>query len=100
MIWLEVKRLAEMAKEEGDDDQYLLPKQARPPPKMQAYYTSWKNRGYLCPQVQMREFLRARPEFKDSFAKALGTIEEEKATEEPMITVTSLTVVVGRQLTR
>jgi len=60
---------------EGEDS-YLLPKQARPPPKMQPYYTSWKNRGYLCPQVQMREWLRSRPEFKDSFEKALETIEE------------------------
>lgn len=66
----------------ASDDEYLLPKQARPPPKLQAYYTSWKNRGYLCPQVQMREWLRARPEFKESFAQKLGSIEE-KETEQP-----------------
>jgi large subunit ribosomal protein L15 len=33
-------------------------KQARPPPKWQPYYTSWKNRGYLNPAVQLREWFR------------------------------------------
>jgi large subunit ribosomal protein L15 len=33
-------------------------KQARPPPKYQPYYTSWKNRGYLNPAVQLREWFR------------------------------------------
>jgi large subunit ribosomal protein L15 len=35
----------------------LVPRQARPPPKLQPYYTSWKNRGYLNPVVQMRQWL-------------------------------------------
>jgi large subunit ribosomal protein L15 len=35
-------------------------KQARPPPKYQPYYTSWKNRGYLNPAVQLREWFRLR----------------------------------------
>jgi large subunit ribosomal protein L15 len=30
------------------------PKHARPPPKLQPYYTSWHKRGYLNPAVQMR----------------------------------------------
>jgi len=34
-----------------------LPRQARPPPKWQPYYSSWKNRGYLNPRVQMRNWL-------------------------------------------
>jgi large subunit ribosomal protein L15 len=63
----------------ANGEEYLLPKQARPPPKLQAYYTSWKNRGYLCPQVQMREWLRGRPQFKETFQKALG---KEPAKEE------------------
>jgi large subunit ribosomal protein L15 len=33
-------------------------KQARPPPKWQPYYTNWKNRGYLNPAVQLREWFR------------------------------------------
>lgn len=70
------EKFPKMATGEGDEDAYLLPKQARPPPKMQPYYTSWKNRGYLCPQVQMREWLRSRPELQESFQKALETIEE------------------------
>ena len=61
-----------------DSGQYLLPKQARPAPKMQPYYTSWKNRGYLCPQVQMREWLRENPEYKEQFEQSLETIVEEK----------------------
>lgn len=43
----------------------VLPKQARPPPKWQPYYTSWKNRGYLNPQVQLRAWLsKQSPEVK------------------------------------
>lgn len=57
--------------EEEEGEQHLLPKQARPPPKMQPYYTSWRNRGYLCPQMQMREWLQSRPEMMESFEKAL-----------------------------
>lgn len=33
-------------------------KEARPPPKLQPYYTSWHRRGYLNPRVQMRNYLR------------------------------------------
>lgn len=74
---------ASLAAKNGDDndndsegsteevDQYLLPKRARPPPKFHSYYTSWKNRGYLCPQVQMREFLNARPDLQESFEASL-----------------------------
>jgi large subunit ribosomal protein L15 len=50
-----------------------LPKQARPPPNMQAYYTNWdKNRGYLSVQAQMRDLLDQRPELVDAFEQALG----------------------------
>ena len=39
----------------------VLPKFARPPPKMMPYYLNWKkNRGYLSPQAQMRELLKER----------------------------------------
>lgn len=61
-------------------DRYLLPKQARPPPKLQPYYTSWKNRGYLCPQVQMREFLDARPDLQEAFEASLKIDDKEEAT--------------------
>jgi large subunit ribosomal protein L15 len=37
-----------------------MPRNARPPPKMQPYYTNWKHRGYLHPAVQIRNFLRKR----------------------------------------
>jgi large subunit ribosomal protein L15 len=33
-------------------------RQARPPPKFQPYYTSYKNRGYLNPVVQMRNWFQ------------------------------------------
>lgn len=42
-------------------------KQARPPPKLQPYYTSWTHRGYLNPQVQMRNFFREKSELRDKF---------------------------------
>ena len=33
----------------------VIPKRARPPPKLMPYYTSYENRGYLSPQVQLRQ---------------------------------------------
>lgn len=41
--------------------QVFRPRQARPPPKLQPYYTSYHKRGYLNPQVQMRNYLKGRP---------------------------------------
>lgn len=32
----------------------VLPKRARPPPKLMPYYTSYENRGYLSAKVQLR----------------------------------------------
>jgi large subunit ribosomal protein L15 len=45
-------------KKDGDDsvegeDEYLLPKRARPPPKYMEYYTDYAKRGYLNPRVQL-----------------------------------------------
>lgn len=50
----------------------LLPKFARPPPKLQPYYTNWENRGYLSVQAQMRQFLKKNPELEGKFEAALG----------------------------
>lgn len=36
------------------------PRQARPPPKLQPYYTNWNKRGYLHPAMQLREWLDSR----------------------------------------
>mmetsp|Transcript_8293 Transcript_8293/g.12335 ORF Transcript_8293/g.12335 Transcript_8293/m.12335 type:complete len:268 (-) Transcript_8293:332-1135(-) len=47
----------------------ILPKRARPPPKLMPYYTSYENRGYLSPQVQLRNKGVVFP---------LPTIEEEE----------------------
>ena len=60
------------------EESYLLPKQARPPPKMQPYYTSWKNRGYLCPQIQMRAWLEKRADLEEIFEKTLKLEESKK----------------------
>jgi large subunit ribosomal protein L15 len=55
----------------------VIPKQARPPPKLQAYYTNWHdNRGYMSVQAQMRELLKEHPELEESFAKSLESKEE------------------------
>ncbi|GKY97368.1 hypothetical protein MPSEU_000695200 [Mayamaea pseudoterrestris] len=47
------------------EDKYI--RQARPPPKWQPYYTNWKTRGYLHPAVQLREFLRGKPDLESRF---------------------------------
>lgn len=46
-----------------------FPRQARPPPKLQPYYTNWKNRGYLNPAVQMRTWFQKQnnPDLEDKF---------------------------------
>jgi len=49
-----------------------LPKNARPNPKWQPYYTNWKNRGYLSVQAQMRKLLFERPDLEHKFTKALA----------------------------
>ena len=57
-----------------------MPRRARPPPKLQPYYTSWKNRGYLNPAMQMREWMaKHRPDLEETFARIL---EEKQAEEE------------------
>lgn len=47
-------------------------RQARPPPKWQSYYTSFKKRGYLNPVIQMREWLAKRPELEGKFQELVG----------------------------
>jgi large subunit ribosomal protein L15 len=49
----------------------IIPKFARPPPKFMPYYTSWKNRGYLSPQAQLREVLKKRPELMKQREKGI-----------------------------
>jgi large subunit ribosomal protein L15 len=44
-----------------------IPKRARPPPKWQPYYTNMKNRGYLNPGVQMRDWFKKNPELEEKF---------------------------------
>lgn len=52
----------------------ILPKRARPPPRLLTYYRSFKNRGYLSPQVQMKKLLEQRPELEEVLA---ATSEKE-----------------------
>ena len=33
----------------------IIPKRARPPPKLMTYYTNYEKRGYLSPQIQLRD---------------------------------------------
>jgi large subunit ribosomal protein L15 len=44
----------------------VLPKRALPPPRLMTYYRSYKNRGYLSPQMQMKKLLRMRPDLTNS----------------------------------
>jgi len=58
----------------------LLPKFARPPPKLQPYYTDWdRNRGYLSVQAQMRRLLKGKPELEEAFQKALQQRDDSKS---------------------
>eukprot|EP00934_Nitzschia_sp_Nitz4_P005980 Nitzschia sp. Nitz4//scaffold44_size153857//130452//131604//NITZ4_002744-RA/size153857-processed-gene-0.168-mRNA-1//-1//CDS//3329552226//5970//frame0 len=59
-----------------------LPKFARPPPKLQPYYTNWhRNRGYLSVQAQMRALLKDRPELQEPFVKAMETRHKQESEE-------------------
>jgi large subunit ribosomal protein L15 len=50
----------------------LVPKRARPKPKMQPYYTSYNKRGYLHPAIQLRKWFTDRhPEMEGKFNKML-----------------------------
>ena len=40
----------------------VVPKRARPPPKLMPYITSYENIGYLSPQVQLCEMKGLKPE--------------------------------------
>lgn len=48
-----------------------LPKQARPPPKYQPYYTSYYKRGYLNPAVQMFQWFQQKKQNNDPSVDAL-----------------------------
>ena len=54
-------------------------RQARPPPKWQSYYTSWKKRGYLNPAIQMREWLSGKPELDAKFKEILDKQEKRES---------------------
>jgi len=48
-------------------------REARPPPKYQAYYTNWNKRGYLHPAIQLRKwFLNEGSDFEEKFLKLQG----------------------------
>eukprot|EP00543_Licmophora_paradoxa_P003269 CAMPEP_0202443284 /NCGR_PEP_ID=MMETSP1360-20130828/2614_1 /ASSEMBLY_ACC=CAM_ASM_000848 /TAXON_ID=515479 /ORGANISM="Licmophora paradoxa, Strain CCMP2313" /LENGTH=161 /DNA_ID=CAMNT_0049058945 /DNA_START=190 /DNA_END=675 /DNA_ORIENTATION=+ len=49
-----------------------FPRQAKPPPKLMPYYTSWKNRGYLSPQAQMKKLLSEKPELEAILEEKFG----------------------------
>eukprot|EP00751_Fragilariopsis_kerguelensis_P044309 CAMPEP_0170997178 /NCGR_PEP_ID=MMETSP0736-20130129/12699_1 /TAXON_ID=186038 /ORGANISM="Fragilariopsis kerguelensis, Strain L26-C5" /LENGTH=367 /DNA_ID=CAMNT_0011423807 /DNA_START=220 /DNA_END=1323 /DNA_ORIENTATION=+ len=59
-----------------------LPKNARPNPKWQPYYTNWKNRGYLSVQAQMRKLLFERPDLEHKFTEALAAATTVTTTNE------------------
>lgn len=58
------------------------PRRARPPPKLQPYYTSYKNRGYLNPIIQMRNWFASDPnnlaDLEDKFNAIRESQQEEK----------------------
>ena len=60
----------------------LMPRHARPPPKYQPYYTSWKKRGYLHPAVQMRSWFGRSEENKAMEARFLEILERNQASQD------------------
>ena len=36
----------------------MMPRRARPPPKMREYYTQFENRGYLSLEIQLQQQLK------------------------------------------
>lgn len=63
----------------------LMPRQARPPPKWQPYYTNWKNRGYLHPAVQMRKWFQRqeRPELESKFESIMSQYQQPNNNDDP-----------------
>lgn len=55
----------------------LVPRLARPKPKFQPYYTSWKKRGYLNPAVQMRSWFQQEGQNSD-LEEQFGKLVEDK----------------------
>ena len=41
--------------ESSDSNKPLVPRQAKPPPKLMPYYTNYKKRGYLSPEIQLKK---------------------------------------------
>lgn len=60
------------------------PKHARPPPKLQPYYTNWNKRGYLNPAVQLRGwFAKQKDEALEAqFEELVKDIHVEEHSEE------------------
>jgi large subunit ribosomal protein L15 len=61
------------------------PKHARPPPKLQPYYTSWDKRGYLNPAVQLQAWLQQQKEdgalLESKFAQLLAECQNAHGIE-------------------
>lgn len=78
-----------VVQDEDGQQQLRLPRRARPPPKFQPYYTSYKNRGYLNPVVQMRSWFqkqeseRSFKELQEKFEMILQSKRKEQEDETP-----------------
>jgi large subunit ribosomal protein L15 len=65
----------------------ILPKRARPPPKVQEFYTLYEKRGYLNPEVQLRNIelglesseVTDRFDFEEKFSERQRANAEAKA---------------------
>jgi large subunit ribosomal protein L15 len=62
------------------------PKHARPPPKLQPYYTSWDKRGYLNPAVQLQAWLQKQQKqdgalLESKFAQLLAECQKARGIE-------------------
>lgn len=56
----------------------VMPKHARPPPKLQPYYTSWEKRGYLNPAVQMRHWFQQQQQQQNQTDGSSGSDLEDR----------------------
>ena len=61
--------------------EHIKDRRARPPPKYQAYYTKWENRGYLHPYIQLQKWFRNYGQGLDSKFNAIRNRQEDARTK-------------------
>lgn len=59
----------------------IIPKRARPPPKLMTYYTNYDKRGYLSPQIQLRDLKKKLNKSTTTFTTKQQTNDNDTTNE-------------------